>query len=53
MIGLSADIGASGSGAFYRGDQMRIARFAHEPASDWYAAFWNRKLNDQTRRLKR
>ena len=31
VIGLAADIGASGSGAFYRGDQMRITKFAQEP----------------------
>ena len=39
MIGLAADIDASGSGAFYRGDQMRITRFAHKPVSDWSVVF--------------
>jgi hypothetical protein len=39
VIGLAADIGASGSGALYRDDQMWITRFAHEPASDWSATF--------------
>jgi hypothetical protein len=39
VIGLAADIGASGSGAFYRDEQMWITRFAHKPASGWSTMF--------------
>lgn len=53
VIGLATDIGASGSGAFYRGDQMRIAKFAHEPAPDWNATFWNMRLSDVARCVRR
>jgi hypothetical protein len=35
VVGFTADVGASGSRAFYGDDQVRVARFGHRQASDW------------------
>lgn len=46
MIGFTTDIGASGSGAFHCGNQMRIARLVHAQAPEETAACRGKIRND-------
>lgn len=46
VIGLATDIGASGSGAFHGGDQMRIGRLVHAQAPAWTAVGRGKNRND-------